>query len=233
MNGWFAVRRGISEHPVFRHRMDRLGFFVWMIERACWKETPFDIHGKTITLKRGQFCASYAQMSEATGLSVKEIRNLFKRLKVDKVVGIEGGKGRTIVTLCNYEKYQSAIQDGGKAKGKRGASEGQAKEQSNKDITLEANASNGAEAPVPVNLISSALWQVGKQFLASKEVKDPGKIIGMWIRDYKDPLRILSAIESAQRVGTEDPVPYITKALQPNAEPDLEALLANVNMGGR
>jgi uncharacterized protein YdaU (DUF1376 family) len=66
---------------------------------------------------------------------------------------------------------------------------------------------------VEVNLISKAVWDAGKPFLASRGIPNAGAMIGRWLKSHP-PLALLQAIEAAQRSGTHDPIPYITEALK-------------------
>lgn len=220
MSGWYAMKRGWLDHEVFEPegRWSRAEAWVWMVEAAAYKPTTIDLGGKPHVVPRGALCFSLRFLGKRWRWSTKAVQTFLRDLEAHGVVRsevIRGGHGgetrRTQVTLCNYEKYQS-VGNAGETRGKRAGNE---EEQGNKDNTLEAIASNGAGAPttIEVSVTSSAVWNAGKPFLASKGVDNPGAMIGRWLKTHS-PLEVLAALESAQKSGTQDPVPYITEALK-------------------
>lgn len=227
MSGWFALKRGMHDHPLFHKQPLRVAAWAWMVATAAYQDTRQNANGKIITVKRGQLLASYRQMSEATGVGIQVLRTLIAKLEIEGAVSQHGGgdktntaanTGRMLLTICNYDKYQAG---GSKANtaANTAATRDQHTKETREQVTLEANASNGAEAPEPieVSVISSAVWGAGKPFLASRGVKDPGAVIGRWLKSNA-PLAVLAAIEAAQRSGTQEPIPYITEALK--GQPD-------------
>lgn len=215
MKGWFAMNRAMFTHPIFEAKPDRIAAWAWILATAAWKDTKQDAGGKSIVVKRGQLLTSYRQMSKATGVSLKTLRNLMSRLQDEDAVVIDKGTGRLLITIRNYEKYQSSTEDKGTPKGTGGAQDGHTKEQGNNKQT--SSKEEGALlAPmgetVEVSFLSKAVWSSGKPFLASRGVKNPGSIIGKWLKAYSPP-EIMTAMEMAQKAGTQDPVPYITQVL--------------------
>ena len=215
MSGWFAMNRAMFTHPIFSGNPDRVAAWAWMIAMAAWKDTRQDAGGKAVTVKRGQLLTSYRQMSKATGVSIKTLRILIERLQGENAIGTETGTGRLLITIRNYEKYQSSEPGRGTARAQQGHRKGTQKEQDNK-ITTPSNEGDALSAPesstVEVSVSSSAVWNAGKPFLSSRGVANPGAMIGRWLKSHP-PLAILAAIETAQRAGTQDPVPYITQIL--------------------
>lgn len=216
MNGWFAMYRSMFEHPIFEGNMERVGVWAWMLATAAWKDTRQDANGKTVVVKRGQLLTSYRQMSKATGVGVQALRTLIARLQAERAINTETNTGRLLITICKYEQYQHSEGQGNTGSNTRATQDQHTKEQGNKDITLEANASKGAVAPVEVGVLSKAVWDAGKPFLASRGVKNPGAMIGKWLSEH-GPLQLLAALEAAQKAGTQDPIPYITEALKGKA----------------
>lgn len=223
MSGWFSVNRAMLDHPIFAGQPMRIAAWVWIVGSAAWKDTKQDANGQTVTVKRGQLLTSYRQMSEASGVSVKTLRNLLDRLEAEGAItrecighkhGTGKGTARTVITIRNYDKYQQPERNGGTGKGTAGAQQGHTKEQGNNNTP--SNEGDAQTAPkgetVEVSLLSTAVWSTGKPFLASRGVKNPGAVIGRWLKSHSPP-EILSAMELAQKVGTQDPIPYITQIL--------------------
>lgn len=107
MSGWIALKRGITKHPLFRGRPDRLLVWVWLLENAAWKPEPLDVHGEMITVQRGQLCVSLRRISDETGIGLQVIRSFFDRLRTEHQINTATTHGRTLITICNYDKYQA------------------------------------------------------------------------------------------------------------------------------
>lgn len=136
MSGFIALHREAKEHPLFAGEAARFGAWFWMVATACWKPTRFSISGATITLERGQLCVSRAQLATAWGWSPSAVERFLTRLQTEQMIERATGQGRTIITICNYDKYQDfGEQPGqatGQATGQRSDSHRTTKEQGNK-----------------------------------------------------------------------------------------------------
>jgi len=221
MSGWFAVKRGITEHPAMKGSFARVGMFLWMIENAAWQDTQISINGRPYTVPRGALCFAERFMAGKFGISQKALRTFFADLEAHGVikqstatVGQGTKSKRKQITLCNYDRYQSA---GSKTEAKR--NQNGSKEEQLNNITSKEDAALPPSKPVEISVGASAVWNC-KPFLASRGVENPGPIIGKWLKDYK-PVEILSAFEAAQKSGTEDPIPYITAALRGNTSKEM------------
>lgn len=136
MSGFFVMHRGWRDSPVFRGEFSRGDAWVWLIENACWKPTKFDVKGKTITLERGQLCASRDYLAKVWGWSSSAVERFLARLQTEQMIGRETGQGKSIVTISNYAKYQDVGsqtgQEPGQQSGQRSDRDRTAKEQGNK-----------------------------------------------------------------------------------------------------
>lgn len=212
MSGWFAMNRAMFDHPIFEAQPLRVAAWAWMIATAAWKDTKQDAGGKIVTVKRGQLLTSYRQMSRATGVPMQPLRTLVSILKDQHAIKVDTNTGRLLITICNYEKYQSSGGGSNTAATQGQHSSNTQKEQGN-NITNPPTEEADASQPVQVSVVTTAMWGAGKQYLASQGVNNPGSVIGKWLKEY-DPILILNAIEMAQRAGTQDPIPYVTQVLK-------------------
>lgn len=141
MSGFITAHRAVLDHPLFKGDALRLGAWIWLIAKACWKPTPFDIAGRIITLERGQLCASRAQLAKAWGMSPSAVERFLTRLETEQMIGRATGQGRSIITLSNYDKYQAISDETGQAteqaSGQPSDSHRTTKEQGNKGIIEE------------------------------------------------------------------------------------------------
>jgi len=77
--------------------------FFHCLLRANFKEGRFK--GKIIN--PGQFVTSYKNLSEETGLSVKQIRYALNKLKLTRELAHVGQGSYSIITVNNWDKFQS------------------------------------------------------------------------------------------------------------------------------
>lgn len=100
--------------------------FIHCLLKANWK--PGIWHGHKC--ERGQFITSLSNLASELGQSVKQIRTALDRLKQTGELADEYNTKFRIITVKNYDKYQSEGKPHGKPKGKPAAGEGQADGQS-------------------------------------------------------------------------------------------------------
>lgn len=159
MSGFVVMARDATEHPLLKDG-ERFRAWFWMVAKACWKPTKFDVHGKIITLERGQFCCSVREMAEAWGWSKSAVDRFIQRLIDEDMVistraktgtggGTSSGTARSIITICNYAKYQNVPKGSGTASEPQGGTaagqQRDIKEQGNKG-TIEPD---GSIPPTP------------------------------------------------------------------------------------
>lgn len=199
------MQRKVRNHPLFRREPARLGAWTWLLLTACWRDTKYDIKGKTITLKRGQLCASVRQLADEWGWSKSAVDRFITRLETETMIEREAGHGKLVLTIRNYDKYQDPLNSKRDSTGTLGGTElGQerdTKEQGNKVITLPNG--NGAEDSDKV------FWESARSYLGNSK----GGLIGKWVRDY-GKAETARAITAAQVERAVDPVPYIERVLR-------------------
>ncbi|TWI32759.1 hypothetical protein [Paracoccus sulfuroxidans] len=110
MSGWICSFRQMWDHALFKGDGLRVGVWHWLLHNAAWKETKFRVKGDVVTLSRGQVCLSHRQVEEATGMGRKALSTFLKALENEGAILVkthhDARQGRTIVTICNYGKYQ-------------------------------------------------------------------------------------------------------------------------------
>ena len=95
--------------------------FLYLLLEANYEDKKW--MGRTIY--RGQLVTSISRLSDATGLSIKQIRTCLDRLQQTGEITKKSTNKWTIITVSNYESYQQVPSDNGQARGKQGASQGQ------------------------------------------------------------------------------------------------------------
>lgn len=211
---WFAIKRGAINHPIFAKQPERWFVWTWMLETAAWKDIPQDANGKTIIVKRGQLLTSYRQISNATGVSIQIIRTLFKRFRTESVINTATNTGRLLITICNYEKYQAPQKTANTPINTRATHDQHTKEQVN-NIPVGTSDKSSSEMPDEFETITAMTWRYGKRLLmqCGSSEKHAGSMIGKWLKTTKD-VDLLKAIQAAQKIETQDPIPYIQQFIQ-------------------
>src|SRR3546814_17911248 len=107
MSGFITVQREMIDHPLFKGQPQRAYAWLWLLSKAAWKRTPFDIKGVIVTLERGQVCTSRHQLPAARGMSPSAVERFLTRLKTEQLIHKYNGHGRWINNNTNYKKSKT------------------------------------------------------------------------------------------------------------------------------
>ena len=81
-----------------------------MLAQAAWKDTRFNVAGEIVDVPRGSFCASQKTISTETLLTRQALRTFLKLLETEEMLrfrpGTKSHTSTTMITICNYSKYQ-------------------------------------------------------------------------------------------------------------------------------
>ena len=118
MSGFFTMHRSVLEHPLFEGDSARLGAWLWLVGNACWKPTRVKIKGSIVQLERGEMSYSVRFLAEAWGWSKSRVDRFLCDLRAENMIetrskigtdrGHKAGQGQSIISICNYSKYQDA-----------------------------------------------------------------------------------------------------------------------------
>jgi hypothetical protein len=107
--GNFRVARGIFDHPILDGEpFDKRSAWLWLISEASWEPRKVERGGRCIVLKRGEAAHSLRYMGEAWGWDHKRVGRFLERLTANSMVRIRTEGGVSVVTVLNYERYQTA-----------------------------------------------------------------------------------------------------------------------------
>jgi hypothetical protein len=84
-----------------------------MCATARFAPTEYDVKGRKIIVQRGQFVASPDEMAAAWNWSRSAVNRFLARLKTEHMIEHETGQGKSLITICNYEKFQSREDEAG------------------------------------------------------------------------------------------------------------------------
>jgi len=78
-----------------------------------------------IEVNRGEFISSISKLSDATGLTIKQMRTLLELLENDGMISRIKGHKWTHIRICNYDSYQGVGQDCSTKKESKPTNDGQ------------------------------------------------------------------------------------------------------------
>jgi hypothetical protein len=105
MAGFTKSYRDKWIHPIFRDLLEA-SVWAWMCDTAVWEDTRINYCGQVISLSRGQLITSRSFISNGFRVGEQSIRTLLARLENDGMINQRPTSHGTIITFCNYSKYQ-------------------------------------------------------------------------------------------------------------------------------
>ena len=102
METWIKLYRKFDEWEWFGDS-DMVKLFIFLLIRANYEEKSW----RGITIGRGQFVTSFAGLSEAANMTMQKTRTCIDKLKSTKEITCRATNRFTIITICNYDNYQS------------------------------------------------------------------------------------------------------------------------------
>jgi hypothetical protein len=226
-SGWVKLHRSAEDHPVLQNATRR-GIFDRLLLRAAREARRVSWRGKTFEVEAGQLIISVRDFAEANEVGYKELRNHLARLVKEnmlKMGAIQGaGQGATgsLITICNYGKFQVREEVEGAGQGAQvvaiGAQVGRNRGAQNKNIE---NPSPNGEGPFGPGIdLARVVWNRGVELLGPKN----RSLIGKARKDLKEDdaqlFGVLRALEQKMAgPGVTDPVEWFIKAVQEKAKP--------------
>ncbi|KWV45896.1 hypothetical protein AS156_23065 [Bradyrhizobium macuxiense] len=221
--GVFAVDRGIWDHPSFADEpLTEREAWIWLIGEASFKARTRRIGPMAIELRRGQVAASLRFMAEKWQWNDSRVRRFLDRLKAVAMIDTATDAGITVITICNYDKYQRvALPRDAAIDAANDAATTQQRRKEESTESTEGSSELRSAPPVasaPVYTDSRhELWGEGVPILISLGIADrqARSMIGSWLKSTKDDAQaVLGAIQRARDHRAHNPIPWITNALR-------------------
>lgn len=102
-NGWVKIWRLHQEHWLERDRFTKM-VLMTLVEWANYQDSP---PNSKIVLKKGQVATSAIELSKVFRIGRQRIRTSLRLLQDASVINQSTNHLGTIITICNYDKYQS------------------------------------------------------------------------------------------------------------------------------
>jgi len=109
--GYVKLYRSIRTHWIWKEPHDRFHAFQDLILSANFADVSLQFDGQPLFLKRGQFVTSELKLSESWQWSRPKVHRFLEILVEQKMIEIRRFNKGTIVTVSNYDKFQSRASD--------------------------------------------------------------------------------------------------------------------------
>lgn len=178
--GYIALFRQIIDWEWFTD-INTCHLFIYCLLRANHKNTKW----RGIELKKGQFVTSYQSLSEATGLSIRNVRTSLKKLtsKTTNELTHKTTNHYSIITVNNWNLYQKSDKQNNK--------------QTDKQVTTDNKQINNSNISYINISLSSSEREILKKYIFAKKknVNDADA----YIRRLIDNGDIINLLEKAKR----------------------------------
>jgi hypothetical protein len=103
------MHRGWMDNPVLgREKYTRAMAWCYLIEHAAFADTTQTVGENLVRVTRGQYATAVRFLADAWGWSKTAVERFLNRLKTGTMIGTQTGTRYTVITICNYDKYQSS-----------------------------------------------------------------------------------------------------------------------------
>jgi hypothetical protein len=220
MAGYYRLTRKWMDHEVFAQEVYcKRAAWCWLIESAVWKPKAFDAHGSSVVAQRGQFVSTMRHMAKVWGWSKSKVERFLLRLEkwdmIRKETVPKHGTGKTLISICNYAKYQAEPLQSGTA---IGIGTGQ-----QRDIKERRESSSKEESPPAVNA-KAVIFSQCVSYLVRTGIPDnqARSLLGKWRKECGDGA-VIDAVSAAEEKAVSEPLAWIAKALQAHGGPRTSA----------
>lgn len=101
MEGWISLHRKFLGWEWF-DKPEMVQMFIWLLLNANYTDKKW----RSIEVKRGQLIVTSPMIQEALNLSEQRTKTCIQRLKSTGEITTKSTNKYTIVTICNYDRYQ-------------------------------------------------------------------------------------------------------------------------------
>jgi len=113
MAGWVKIHRALADHELWLAEPFTYGQ-AWVDLVLCTNHAPgsFTVRRQRVALERGQIGWSEVTMTKRWKWSRGKVRRFLKRLESDSMIEQQAGHLTSVITICNYDDYQSKQKEG-------------------------------------------------------------------------------------------------------------------------
>ena len=110
MSGYVLLHRSIIGNPQFRGMADEYAA-MWLIMKAAWDAHSERVGRHIVELQRGQVAHAIDYFATAWACSKSTAHARLRHFEKNGFIRTEARTGYTLVTICNYNEYQTSPND--------------------------------------------------------------------------------------------------------------------------
>lgn len=137
--GWISLNRELMNHWVWDCEFSAGQAWVDLLLYANHSHAKLMIKGQLIEVNRGQQARSELTLSKAWKWSRNKVRRFLKNLEKDGMIELKSGHLTTVITICNYDSFQSNDTTGDTAKGQHSKQQKDNSRNTNNNVNNENN----------------------------------------------------------------------------------------------
>lgn len=110
MNGWVKLHRDLLDKPIWTcSTIEQKVILITILLMANHKEKEWEWKGEKFICKAGQFVTSASSIAKNAGIGIsrQNIRTALARFEKYEFLTIESTNKNSLITICNWESYQS------------------------------------------------------------------------------------------------------------------------------
>ncbi len=131
---WISLNRDIQSHWIWKKETFSKGqAWIDLLLSASFKDNKFLLGNQLIVIKRGSFVTSILKLSERWEWSRHKVSSFLNQLESDAMLTHKRDTKKTIITICNYDRYQTNKKAKGQQKDIKRTSKGHQKDTINKE----------------------------------------------------------------------------------------------------
>ena len=110
MESHITFQRDFLNHWLWQDKPYAKGqAWIYLLLKAEPLDTLLVQNNQRIALKKGQLCTSESQLMKEFGWGNTKVRSFLQFLREDQRITSEQHAKGTIITICDYEKYQEVM----------------------------------------------------------------------------------------------------------------------------
>ena len=106
MAGWIKIHRDIDKHWISQD-LKKLGWWVYLLYKASYEDNKTLVGHRVIEVKRGQLVVSLSDLAERFEVTKPTVIKFLDLLEQEGMITRCVDRKITIITICNYDGYQS------------------------------------------------------------------------------------------------------------------------------
>lgn len=104
--GWIKVHRSIADHWVFNDQFSTFGAWVDLLLMANYKDAKIYTSGELINVEKGSFITSIVKLGNRWNRDRKWVSKFLDNLEKDKMITQKRDNRFTVISICNYSRFQ-------------------------------------------------------------------------------------------------------------------------------